>query len=86
MATNFTRTNASGIQRWQRTDKPEVFVTHYPALRGVRPGVFYVYRAVAAMPAGRKPWTVDNRRVSTMTGNLSDLRNLRAALTVAEAV
>lgn len=84
MATNFTRVNRGGQQVWLRKDKPDVYVTHYPALPGVRPGLFYVYRAVAPLK-GRMPWTVDNRRISPMSGDRSSVHSLRAALEIAEA-
>lgn len=85
-AVKFTRVNGcGGHQRWIRNDKPEIFVTHYPALRGVRQGLFYVFRAVAKVPAGRCPWTVDNRRISPEQAGRSTVHCLRDALLIAEA-
>jgi hypothetical protein len=84
MARNFTRINRNGQQVWQRKDDPSIWVTHYPALDGVRGGVFYVYRAVAKVPAGRAPWTVDNRRVDASRGDRG-ISSLPKALAIAEA-
>lgn len=39
-----------------------VWVVEYAALPG-RPRHWQAYRAVAHVPAGRQPWTVDNRRI-----------------------
>lgn len=76
MATNFQRHKAFGLQRWAHKSKP-TFVTHYPATAG-RPGVFYAYRAIGTVAAGRMPWTVNNKRIG-------EARTLRAALSLAEA-
>lgn len=82
---NFTRVEqCGGTQRWQRNDKPEIFVSHYPAC-GSRPGVFYVYRAVERVPAGRKPWTVDNRRICAPRAAEGRFHSLPAAFKFAEA-
>ena len=85
MARNFTRVEqCGGLQRWVRKDKPEVFVTHYPACAG-RPGAFYVLRAVDRVPAGRKPWTVDNRRICAPRAAEHRFTSLPAAFAFAEA-
>lgn len=85
MASKFKRINSGGgLQRWVRSDKPEVFVSHYPAV-GSRPGVFYVLRAVDRVPAGRAPWTVDNRRLCSARGADARFHSLPQALKFAEA-
>lgn len=82
MARNFTRTNEGcGLQRWAHKAKP-VFVAFYPRVGRWR-GVFYVYEATAAVPAGRAPWTVSNRRIDAPRG-AEGLSSLGAALSLAE--
>lgn len=58
-----------------------VFVVHYDAT-DVRAEHWQGYRAVVKVPAGRMPWTVDNRRIGGERGFAS----LDAALEAAEAV
>lgn len=48
------------------TSKPQ-WVVHYPATE-VRAEHWQAYRAVQPVPAGRMPWTVDNRRIGTDRG------------------
>lgn len=84
MAANFKRIGCGGgVQRFQRNDRPDVWVTHYPRM-GHRPGCFYVYRAVQSVPAGRLPWTVDNRRQDKHLPQ--PFTSLRPALAFAEAL
>lgn len=52
---------------WTHDTQP-VWVSRYPAVEGVRPAHFIPYRAVKPVPAGAKPWTVDNRRIGTDRG------------------
>lgn len=76
-AHGFQRVNVGGgLQRWTRPGSP-VFVSYWPRV-GSMPGEFAVYEAVAAVPSGREPWTVNNRRVA------APVRSLRAALKVAQ--
>lgn len=58
-----------------------VWVVHYQATQD-RAEHWQGYRAVAKVPAGRDPWTVDNKRIGTERGFAS----LDAALAAAEAV
>lgn len=51
---------------WLHDTKP-MWIVHYPAT-GVRAEFWQAYRAVAKIPTGRMPWTVDNRRVGTDRG------------------
>jgi hypothetical protein len=61
------------------------FVIQYEKDDGMR---YQAYRAVAKVPKGRLPWTVDNRRIS---GRHKDLdrdgyyKSLEAALVAADA-
>lgn len=52
---------------WLHNSK-SVWATFYPAVEGVRPAHFIPYRAVKPVPAGAKPWTVDNRRIGSDRG------------------
>jgi hypothetical protein len=63
-----------------RDDAP-VWVVHYPATEG-RAEFWQGYRPVAKVPAGRKPWAVDNRRIGTERGFAS----LDAAIAAAAGV
>lgn len=47
---------------WLNKLKP-VWIVFYPAVEGVRAGFYQAYRAVRPVPAGRDPWSVDNRRI-----------------------
>lgn len=74
------------VQRpWSQTPaylhntKP-VFVTHYEAT-DVRSEHWQAYRAATTVPAGRMPWTVDNRRIGSDRG----FPSLDAALAAAES-
>lgn len=40
-----------------------VWIVFYEAVKGVRLAYYQAYRAVVKVPAGREPWTVDNRRI-----------------------
>ncbi len=51
---------------WQHETKPH-WIVHYPGTR-VRGEHYQAYRAVARVPAGRNPWTVDNRRIGSEDG------------------
>lgn len=51
-----------------------VWVVHYPAT-DARAEHWNAYRAVAHLPRGRDPWTVDNRRLEK-----DGYRTLKAAL------
>lgn len=43
------------------------FICFYPGT-DVRAEHYQAYRAVVSVPAGRMPWTVDNRRIGTDRG------------------
>ncbi len=45
-----------------------VWIVGYEAIDGVRAPFWQGYRAVAHIPKGRKPWTVDNRRITSERG------------------
>lgn len=51
---------------WLHETKPH-WIVHYPATR-VTGEHYQAYRSVERIPAGRKPWTVDNRRIGTQDG------------------
>lgn len=61
-----------------------VFVVHYEAT-DVRTEHWQGYRAVGKVPAGRMPWSVDNRRIGTERGYPSLLAALSAAAAEEEA-
>jgi hypothetical protein len=74
------------VQRpWDQTpchvhaSKP-LWVVHYPATMD-RAEHWQGYRAVAKLPAGRDPWTVDNRRIGSERGFAS----LEAAIAATRA-
>ena len=58
-----------------------VWVVEYPATQ-IKPRFWQAYRAVAPVPRGRMPWTVDNRRIGTEAGFPSS----EAAVTAAQQV
>lgn len=39
------------------------WIVKYDAIKGVRAAVFCAYKSIEKLPAGRMPWTVDNRRI-----------------------
>ena len=80
----FTRSTTHGLQKWVRSDH-QVAINHYAAIKGVRRGVFYVYRAVGKVPAGRCPTSVNNRRVGQPSGEPLGFATLREAMNCAEA-
>ena len=80
----FTRFAAHGLQEWIRSDN-QVCIAHYPALKGVRRGGFFVYRAVGKVPAGRRPTSVDNRRVGQSLSEHFGFATLREAIDCAGA-
>lgn len=85
MARNFERVNGShGLQKWIKKTDRTVFVSHYPSVPG-RQSFFYVYRSVNAPPAGRMPWTVDNRRICSPRHAEGRFHRLPDALAFAEA-
>lgn len=44
------------------------FVRHFDFWPSYGPGDYYaVYEVVAKLPAGRNPWTVDNRRIGVFS-------------------
>lgn len=47
---------------WMHKTKA-VWIVFYEAVEGVRLAYYQAYRAVNPVPAGREPWTVDNRRI-----------------------
>lgn len=49
-------------------DSNPIWVASYPEVPGVRAEFWQAYRAVKPVPAGRQPWTVDNRRIGTERG------------------
>lgn len=49
-------------------DTCPIWVSFYPEVEGVRPAHFIPYRAIEPVPAGRKPWTVNNRRIGSDRG------------------
>lgn len=46
---------------WLHNAQP-IWIVHYPVLKEQRKPSFIAYRAVDYLPAGRDPWTVNNRR------------------------
>lgn len=61
-AAGFKRVQRPTGPVWKHATKP-VWIVYYAAILGVRAGHFQAYRAVAPVPAGREPWSVDNRRI-----------------------
>lgn len=58
-----------------------VWVHHYRAVKGLRPGIFRVYYAKVKVPYNRLPWTVDNES----HGEFTDLvEAIEAAMRIAE--
>jgi len=51
---------------WVHETKPH-WIVHYPATR-VMGEHYQAYRAVERVPEGRKPWSVDNRRIGSPDG------------------
>lgn len=51
---------------WLHDAKP-AWIVHYQATQD-RAQFYQAYRTVARVPAGRDPWTVDNRRIGTERG------------------
>ena len=50
------------------TEDRRRFVRHFEHWYNRPPGDYYaVYEVVAKLPAGRNPWTVDNRRIGVFT-------------------
>lgn len=47
---------------WKHKTNP-VWIVFYEAVEGVRAAYYQAYRAVRPVPAGRAPWSVDNRRI-----------------------
>ena len=54
---------------WLHESKP-VFISHYPATRA-RGEYYQAYKAIQPVPAGRMPWTIDNRRIGGEDGFLT---------------
>lgn len=44
-----------------------VWIGHYECT-GMKPSFYCAYRAVAHVPKGRDPWTIDNRRIGSPDG------------------
>lgn len=57
-----------------------VLIEHYSATY-LRPAYWQAYRAVKKVPAGKLPWSVDNRRMAGEHGR----KTLREILAVVEA-
>lgn len=58
-----------------------VWISHYRAVKGLRPGIFKVYYATVRVPFNRLPWTVDNES----HGEFTDLvEAIEAAMRIAE--
>lgn len=62
MNTNFTEVDRDCGKVLLHKSKP-CWIVFYEAIAGVRMGFYQAYRAVAHVPSGRMPWTVDNRRI-----------------------
>lgn len=56
----------TGEAEWTHPTQP-IWVKFYPQTP-VRVAHYQAYRAVAKVPAGRKPWSVDNRRIGDELG------------------
>lgn len=54
-------TDEEGI--WAHRTKP-MWIVHYPARFGFALETWRVYYCVAPVPAGRKPWSIDNRALN----------------------
>ena len=58
-------------------DSGSSWVVAYPAVHNRLP-VFRAYRAINPVPAGRMPWTIDNKRIGPEDGFLSLEQAMRA--------
>lgn len=65
------------MERWVHRDS-NTWITRYP--HSADGELFIAYQAVAKVPRGRQPWTVDNRRLTTIPS-----RTLSEALAVLSA-
>lgn len=64
---NYTQVErVCGSPCWQHNAK-HVFVVEYAATRNKAPH-WQAYRAIQPVPKGRKPWTIDNRRIGSEDG------------------
>lgn len=52
---------------WVHVSKP-VWIVKYDAIKNVRAAFYQAYRSVQPVPAGRKPWAVDNRAIGGDSG------------------
>lgn len=66
MIENFTKVSRPHGECWLHNSRP-VWIVEYSGTR-VRGPFFQAYKAVEKVPAGRDPWTVDNRRIGTEDG------------------
>ena len=62
---------------WLHETKPN-WIIHYPATRATA-AHYQAYRAVERVPEGRKPWTVDNRRIGSPDGFVTLDQAMQAA-------
>lgn len=76
---DFILTDRPHQSSWVHKSRP-IWVTHYPSTR-LRAAFFQAYRAIQKVPAGRAPWTVDNRRIGSEDG----FETLEQAVHAAEA-
>jgi hypothetical protein len=74
----FRQIERNGESIWMHTSLP-VWIVRYDAIDGVRAEFYKPYRAVAPVPKGRNPWTVDNRRIGTERGFASLAEAVEAA-------
>jgi hypothetical protein len=63
----FRQIERNGESIWMHASLP-VFIVRYDAIPGVRVEFYRAYRAIANVPKGRAPWTVDNDRIGTERG------------------
>lgn len=74
----FKKVQAGGSPAWMHVSKP-VWIRKYDAISGVRAAFYQAYSAIHAVPAGRNPWSIDNRRVGTERGFPSLTAAMKAA-------
>lgn len=78
---SFAEVERSHGTAWLHMDAP-VWVVKYDGVPGSqthRYDSWQAYRAVERVPAGRDPWTVDNRRIGPESGYASEAEAFSAA-------
>jgi hypothetical protein len=70
--------DAGGEIAWMHPTE-SVWIRKYDAISGVRAAFYQAYSAIHAVPAGRNPWSIDNRRVGTERGFPSLTAAMKAA-------